>query len=171
MSPKFKHVVFCLENWAQEGKIPPVLDGLTLTHRGIYSCTVAFLQYLLPLLVVLIIYAMIYRFLRQQQYPRHLRQNKTNTLLASISLTHCLMWLPFSVFNILADLWGEQVRNFQYIHHDYSKVPNNSAASLFIFKVFSLPTHLIWTYTLIKFQTIFLPKRLLSTKFYFFVYF
>ena len=39
MSPKFKHVVFCLENWAQEGKIPPVLDGLTLTHRGIYSCT------------------------------------------------------------------------------------------------------------------------------------
>ena len=120
MSPKFKHVVFCLENWAQEGKIPPVLDGLTLTHRGIYSCTVAFLQYLLPLLVVLIIYAMIYRFLRQQQYPRHLRQNKTNTLLASISLTHCLMWLPFSVFNILADLWGEQVRNFQYIHHYYS---------------------------------------------------
>ena len=61
MSPKFNHVVFCLENWAQEGKIPPVLDGLTLTHRGIYSCTVAFLQYLLPLLVVLIIYAMIYR--------------------------------------------------------------------------------------------------------------
>ena len=39
MSPKFKHVVFCLENWAQEGKIPPVLDGLTLTHRGIYPCT------------------------------------------------------------------------------------------------------------------------------------
>ena len=117
MSPKFKHVVFCLENWAQEGKIPPVLDGLTLTHRGIYSCTVAFLQYLLPLLVVLIIYAMIYRFLRQQQYPRHLRQNKTNTLLASISLTHCLMWLPFSVFNILADLWGEQVRNIQFIYH------------------------------------------------------
>ena len=119
MSPKFKHVVFCLENWAQEGKIPPVLDGLTLTHRGIYSCTVAFLQYLLPLLVVLIIYAMIYRFLRQQQYPRHLRQNKTNTLLASISLTHCLMWLPFSVFNILADLWGEQVRNIQFIYHYY----------------------------------------------------
>ena len=53
----------------------------------------------------------------------------------------------------------------------YSKVPNNSAARLLIFKKFSLPTRLIWTYTLIKIQTIFLPTRLLSTKFYFFVYF
>ena len=54
---------------------------------------------------------------------------------------------------------------------NYSKVPNNSAARLLIFKKFSLPTRLIWTYTLIKIQTIFLPTRLLSTKFYFFVYF
>jgi hypothetical protein len=72
------------------------------------------------------------------QYPRHLRQTKTNTLLgkhqiiillledlailkyillstikssiylpffsASISLTHCLIWLPFSLFNIIVDL-------------------------------------------------------------------
>ena len=91
-------------------KLALSVDGLNLTHRGIYSCAVALLQYLLPLLVVLIIYAMIYRFLRQQQYPRHLRQNNTNLLLASISITHCLIWLPFSVFNILADLWGEKVR-------------------------------------------------------------
>ena len=91
-------------------KLARSVDGLNLTHRGIYSCAVALLQYLLPLLVVLIIYAMIYRFLRQQQYPRHLRQNNTNLLLASISITHCLIWLPFSVFNILADLWGEKVR-------------------------------------------------------------
>ena len=41
----------------------------------------------------------------------------------------------------------------------YSKVPNNSAARLLIFKKFSLPTRLIWTYTLIKIQTIFLPTR------------
>jgi hypothetical protein len=29
-------------------------------------------------------------------------------------------------------------------------VPNNSAARLLIFKIFSLQTWLIWTYTLIK---------------------
>ena len=50
----------------------------------------------------------------------------------------------------------------------YSMVPNNSAARLFIFKIFFLPTRLIWTYMLIKIQIIFLPTRLLSTIFYFF---
>ena len=30
---------------------------------------------------------------------------------------------------------------------DYSMVPNNSAARLLIFEIFSLPTRLIWTYT------------------------
>ena len=53
----------------------------------------------------------------------------------------------------------------------YSMVPNNSAARLLIFKIFSPPTRLIWTYTLIKIQIIFLPTRLLSTIFYFFIYF
>ena len=53
----------------------------------------------------------------------------------------------------------------------YSMVPNNSAARLLIFKIFSLPTRLIWTYTLIKIQIIFLPTCLLSTIFYFFYLF
>ena len=44
----------------------------------------------------------------------------------------------------------------------YSMVPNNSAARLLIFEIFSLPTRLIWTYTLIKIQIIFLPTCLLS---------
>ena len=53
----------------------------------------------------------------------------------------------------------------------YSMVPNNSAARLLIFKIFALPTRLIWTYTLIKIQIIFLPTRLLSTILFFFIYF
>ena len=99
-------VLFCMEVWkSDDGK----LDGKNLTHRGVFSLIVACLQYLLPLLIVLGIYGLIYRFLREQQYPRHLRQNKTNALLASISITHCIIWLPFSVFNILADLWPDTV--------------------------------------------------------------
>jgi hypothetical protein len=54
--------------------------------------------------IVLFIYALIYHYLSEQQYPRHLRQSKTNKLLASISLTHCIIWLPFSIFNIVADV-------------------------------------------------------------------
>ena len=50
----------------------------------------------------------------------------------------------------------------------YSRVPNNSAARLLIFLNFSLPTRLIWTYTLIKFHEKILPTRLLCTTFYFF---
>ena len=42
-------------------------------------------------------------------------------------------------------------------------VPNNSAARLLIFLNFSLPTRLIWTYTLIKFQEKILPTLLLCT--------
>lgn len=99
-------VLFCMEVWKSDDGKP---DGKNLTHRGVFSLIVACLQYLLPLLIVLGIYGLIYRFLREQQYPRHLRQNKTNALLASISITHCIIWLPFSVFNILADLWPDTV--------------------------------------------------------------
>ena len=53
----------------------------------------------------------------------------------------------------------------------YSMVPNKIAARLLISKIFSLPTRLIWTYTVIKIQIIFLPTRLLSTIFYFFIHF
>ena len=42
-------------------------------------------------------------------------------------------------------------------------MPNNRAARLLIFPNFSLPTRLIWTYTLIKFQEKILPTRLLRT--------
>ena len=51
--------------------------------------------------------------------------------------------------------------------HKYSKVPNNSAARLIIFEIFSYQHGLFWTYTLIKIQIIFLPTRLLSTILYF----
>ena len=77
----------------------------------------------------------------------------------------------------LAKLWSAICRHtlccisLGPITSTYSKVPNNSAARLLIFSNFSLPTRLIWTYTLIKIQIIFLPTRLLSTIFYFFIYF
>ena len=45
-------------------------------------------------------------------------------------------------------------------------VPNNSAACLLIFKIFSLPTWLIWTFTVIKFQIMCLPTCLLSTTYF-----
>ena len=54
---------------------------------------------------------------------------------------------------------------------NYSRVPNNSAARLLNFKISSYQHGLIWTYTLIKIQIIFLLTRLLSTIFYFFIYF
>ena len=47
-------------------------------------------------------------------------------------------------------------------------IPKYSKVCLLIFKVFSYQHGLIWTYTLIKIQIIFLPTCLLSTIFYFF---
>ena len=68
--------------------------------------------------------------------------------------------------------WVKWMRNYITLLRGYSKVPSNSAARLLIFKLFSYQHGLIWTYTLIKIQIIFLPTRLLSTIFYsFFIYF
>ena len=53
-------------------------------------------------------------------------------------------------------------RLFIELQVQYSMVPNNSAARLLTFEIFSLPTRLIWIYTLIKIQIIFLPTCLLS---------
>ena len=111
LSQNLNHVTFCMEKWTQN---PDKIDNKNLTHRAVYSIVVAIFQYLLPLLIVLVIYALIYKFLQESQYPRHLRQNKTNTLLSTISLTHCIMWLPFSLFNIMADLWPDEVSNYFY---------------------------------------------------------
>ena len=42
------------------------------------------LQYLVPLLLVLLIYGLIYKNVRENQFPRHLRQTKTNSLLGKL---------------------------------------------------------------------------------------
>ena len=76
------------------------------------------------------------------------------SLIATISRTK--VDLSFKLFQEIPTYTPD----FQY---KYSRVPNNSAARLLIFLNFSLPTRLIWTYTLIKFQEKILPTRLLCT--------
>ena len=117
-----------MEKWTQN---PDKIDNKNLTHRAVYSIVVAIFQYLLPLLIVLVIYALIYKFLQESQYPRHLRQNKTNTLLSTISLTHCIMWLPFSLFNIMADLWPDEVSTYFYTSFCWYFFKNYSSLQLF----------------------------------------
>ena len=53
-----------MEQWATDDK------NIT-NHRAMYSIVIAILQYLLPLMIVLVIYALIYKFLQEQQYPRY----------------------------------------------------------------------------------------------------
>ena len=72
-------------------------------------------------------------------------------LQATVSWTHFLIVWPSSLVSIL--VWRlcplcQKQKNV----NEYSMVPNNSAACLLIFKIFSLPTRLIWTYTLITVQ-------------------
>ena len=117
-----------MEKWTQN---PDKIDNKNLTHRAVYSIVVAIFQYLLPLLIVLVIYSLIYKFLQESQYPRHLRQNKTNTLLSTISLTHCIMWLPFSLFNIMADLWPNEVSTYFYTSFCWNFFKKNFFYSFF----------------------------------------
>ena len=80
----------------------------------------------------------------------------------------CMLWM--SIPEGWCGLSSRTLKNIQNISNAkrstyldmYSMVPNNSAARLLIFEIFSLTTSFIWTYTLIKIQIIFLPKCLLS---------
>ncbi|KAK4301733.1 hypothetical protein Pmani_026137 [Petrolisthes manimaculis] len=75
-------------------------------------------QYCLPIIMVSISYAMIYRKLkhrnnsslrpssvtRTNNSSRHdSRVRKTNTLLVTIALIFCLSWLPLNLFNVIVD--------------------------------------------------------------------
>ena len=59
----------------------------------------------------------------------------------------------YLLFSSKLAIWCRLIIQVIFIFHFmYSMVPNNSAAHLLNFKNFSLPTRLIWTFTLIKFQ-------------------
>ena len=68
---------------------------------------------------------------------------------------------------VLTPVTNQKINFLSKGHSKYSKVPNNSATRLLIFKIFSYQDGLIWTYSLINIQIIFLPTCLLSTIFYF----
>ena len=78
-----------------------------------------------------------------------------------LTIMNILLW-PFMAISLYLQS-GFPISCFVSIPNIYFMVLNNSAARLFIFKVFSLPTRLIWTYTVINFSKIFPPTCLLST--------
>ena len=95
----------------------------------------------------------------------------TNNLVSRIdNSVHLFFFMIFiSLYHHSGLLFITEIPRYAYLFLDifpilyaYSMVPNNSAARLLIFEIFSLPTRLIWTYTLIKIQIIFLPTCLLS---------
>ncbi len=102
--PLLESVNYCVERW-------PIRHG-----RGYYSVFSMVFQYVLPIIIVSVVYTRLCMKLRTRairrtsttQLPKlksRLKKNtrKTNSLLISIALIFCVSWLPLNVINIVAD--------------------------------------------------------------------
>lgn len=98
-------MTFCYEEW-------PLQHG-----RAFYSVFVMLVQFCVPMLTVTVSYARIVQKLKgrlstpsmrskSSTRKEEKRSRKTNILLMTIALIFCLSWLPFHVFNIVADFFS-----------------------------------------------------------------
>ncbi len=72
-------------------------------------CSLNF-QYILPFLLISVVYSMIYCYLKEHRIVREdkasdrQKARRTNAMLVSISVLYCLCWLPLNLFNLLVDI-------------------------------------------------------------------
>lgn len=99
-------VSYCIEDW-------PMNYG-----RAIYSAFTLFVQYLLPIAIVSIVYLQINNKLNnripttinvsKQSKRRSNRMRRTNCLLTSIAIIFGISWLPLNIFNLYSDVYLEK---------------------------------------------------------------
>lgn len=96
-------VSYCIEDW-------PINNG-----RAIYSAFTLFVQYLLPIVIVSIVYLQINNKLNnripttinvtRRNIRRSHRMRRTNCLLTSIAIIFGISWLPLNIFNLYSDVY------------------------------------------------------------------
>ena len=80
-------------------------------RRHVYSLFSLFVQYIIPFILITVIYSLIYWFLKQHRMVGRIdtamkqRARRTNAMLISISLLYCFCWLPLNFFNVAVDIW------------------------------------------------------------------
>ncbi|KAJ6637638.1 Neuropeptide F receptor [Pseudolycoriella hygida] len=99
-------VSYCIEDW-------PIDHG-----RAIYSAFTLFVQYLLPIVIVSIVYLQINNKLNnripttinvtRRNKRRSHRMRRTNCLLTSIAVIFAISWLPLNIFNLYSDVYLEK---------------------------------------------------------------
>lgn len=98
-------VSYCIEDW-------PMNYG-----RAIYSAFTLFVQYLLPIVIVSIVYLQIYKLnnripttinVTRHNKRRSHRMRRTNCLLTSIAIIFGISWLPLNIFNLYSDVYLEK---------------------------------------------------------------
>lgn len=99
-------VSYCIEDW-------PINYG-----RAIYSAFTLFVQYLLPIVIVSIVYLQINNKLNnripttinvtRRNKRRSHRMRRTNCLLTSIAIIFGISWLPLNIFNLYSDVYLEK---------------------------------------------------------------
>lgn len=104
--PPVYYVAYCYEEW-------PVSHG-----RAYYSIATMIFQYVLPIVILSVAYARIYRKLLNRMSTKlrlnssgqiresdNRRIRRTNLLLISIAVIYVVSWLPLNIFNVITDLY------------------------------------------------------------------
>lgn len=128
-------VAYCLEDW-------PIEHG-----RAFYSIFVLIIQYVLPIITVVVAYTRIckklqYRYIsttvvkRENETSRRKsrddRRRKTNSLLVAIALVYCISWLPLDIYNVVLDFsnpFGEDYHTMMVVYAVCHMMGMSSACS------------------------------------------
>ncbi|ELU08808.1 hypothetical protein CAPTEDRAFT_160421 [Capitella teleta] len=85
------HKQICREKWP------------SVQHRRVYTIVTVIAQFFLPLALILVLYVLIFKTLRNRMQNRKSRKTKTTRMLVAVVLVFAMTWTPFHLFAIIMD--------------------------------------------------------------------
>ena len=105
-------------------------------YRIVYDISRCFVQFVLPLGVVLCMYVSIFCKLKERPLSQHSENNqrrrRTNIMLISVSIIFFLSWLPLNTLNFLLD-FNSDIINVSQIHTNGSNLNTKKIFEMFLF--------------------------------------
>jgi len=94
-----RNILLCIEDWSEGG----FTGTMTTMDRLWYTIFGSIFQFIIPLLIIIVIYIKIYYFIQRSNKRNCNKMKKTNIILFIKAATFCASWLPFSVFCIISE--------------------------------------------------------------------
>ena len=99
------HRRYCTETWPSK------------QQRHLYTVLTLLLQYFVPLFVIAVLYALIFRRISSRVQPQkkgHNRRTKTTKMLVAVVAAFALTWTPFHIFSLISEFDSSMVSGRYY---------------------------------------------------------